>query len=249
MSLVAAPAGAQELIGFHADRVEAQREIEQRADDWIVADELLEWNRLMTPRPHHAGAPQTEANARWMVERFREWGFEAGIETFDVLFPTPRLRSLTLLEPTRFEASLVEEAAAGDGTAEVAMAEGLPPFNAFSADGDVTGELVYVNRGVPEDYEVLDRLGIDVRGKIGDRPLRRLLARNQAEGRLRARRQSAASSSTIRATTATARALGIRRGSFKHASAVAAGFGAGPSASPGRPADADARRRRRGAAA
>ena len=164
--LVAAPAGAQELIGFHPDRVEAQREMEQRADNWIVADELLEWNRLMTPRPHHAGAPQTEANARWMVERFREWGFEAGIETFDVLFPTPRLRSLTLLEPTRFEASLVEEPAAGDGTAEVAVAEGLPPFNAFSADGDVTGELVYVNRGVPEDYEVLERLGIDVRGKI-----------------------------------------------------------------------------------
>ncbi|MYJ27076.1 MAG: hypothetical protein F4080_16565 [Holophagales bacterium] len=140
--------------------------MEQRADDWIVADELLEWNRLMTPRPHHAGAPQTEANARWMVERFRQWGFEAEIETFDVLFPTPRLRSLTLLEPTRFEASLVEEPAAGDGTAEVAVAEGLPPFNAFSADGDVTGELVYVNRGVPEDYEVLERLGIDVRGKI-----------------------------------------------------------------------------------
>ena len=164
--LVAAPAGAQELIGFHPDRVEAQREMEQHADDWIVADELLEWNRLMTPRPHHAGAPQTEANARWMVERFTEWGFDAEIETFDVLFPTPRLRSLTLLEPTRFEASLVEEPAAGDGTAEVAVAEGLPPFNAFSADGDVTGELVYVNRGVPEDYEVLERLGIDVRGKI-----------------------------------------------------------------------------------
>ena len=69
MSLVAAPAGAQELIGFHPDRVDAQREMERRADDWIVADELLEWNRLMTPRPHHAGAPQTEANARWMVER------------------------------------------------------------------------------------------------------------------------------------------------------------------------------------
>ncbi|MXX75705.1 MAG: M28 family peptidase [Holophagales bacterium] len=164
--LFAAPAFPQELIGFHPDRVEAQREMEQRADDWIVADELLEWNRLMTPRPHHAGAPQTEANARWMVERFREWGFEAEIETFDVLFPTPRLRSLTLLEPTRFEASLVEEPAAGDGTAEIAVAEGLPPFNAFSADGDVTGELVYVNRGVPEDYEVLERLGIDVRGKI-----------------------------------------------------------------------------------
>ena len=163
---VAAPVGAQELIGFHPDRVETQREMEERADGWIVPDELLEWSRTLTPRPHHAGSPQAEANARWMVEQFREWGFEAEIETFDVLFPTPKRRSLTLLEPTRFEASLTEEPVAGDSTAEIAVAEGLPPFNAYSADGDVTAELVYVNRGIPEDYDVLDRLGIDVRGKI-----------------------------------------------------------------------------------
>ena len=164
--LFTAPAFPQNLIGFHPDRVAAQRDMEERADAWIASEELLEWNRGMTPRPHHAGSPQAEANARWMVERFREWGFEAEIETYHVLFPTPRRRSLTLLEPTRFEASLIEEPAAGDDTAETAVAEGLPPFNAFSADGDVTGELVYVNRGIPADYDVLVRLGIDVRGKI-----------------------------------------------------------------------------------
>ena len=164
--LLAAPAFPQDLIGFHPDRVAAQRDMEERADAWIAPEDLLEWTRGMTPRPHHAGSPQAEANARWMVERFREWGFEARIETYHVLFPTPRRRSLTLLEPTRFEASLIEEPAAGDGTAEIAVAEGLPPFNAFSADGDVTGELVYVNRGIPADYDVLERLGISVRGKI-----------------------------------------------------------------------------------
>ncbi|MCY3927161.1 MAG: M28 family peptidase [Acidobacteria bacterium] len=166
LTVAAAPSAAQELIGFHPDRAAEQRAIEKRADGWIVAEDLIAWNRSMTPRPHHAGAPQTEANARWMVDRFREWGFEAGIETFHVLFPTPRLRKLTLLEPTRFEASLVEEPAADDATAQLAVAEGLPPFNAFSADGDVTAELVYVNRGIPADYEVLERLGIDVAGKI-----------------------------------------------------------------------------------
>ena len=166
LAVAAQSAGAQDLIGFHPDRVASQRDMEERADAWIAPEDLLEWNRGMTPRPHHAGSPQAEANARWMVERFREWGFEAEIETYHVLFPTPRRRSLTLLEPTRFEASLIEEPAAGDGTAEVAAAEGLPPFNAFSADGDVTGELVYVNRGIPADYDVLERLGISVRGKI-----------------------------------------------------------------------------------
>lgn len=166
LTVAAAPAAAQELIGFHPDRAADQRAIETRADGWIAAEDLISWNRLMTPRPHHAGAPQTEANARWMVERFREWGFAAGIETFHVLLPTPRQRKLTLLEPTRFEASLVEEPAADDATAQLAVAEGLPPYNAFSADGDVTAELVYVNRGIPADYEVLERLGIDVAGKI-----------------------------------------------------------------------------------
>ena len=166
LAVAAAPAFPQDLIGFHPDRVAAQRDMEERADAWVAPEELLEWTRGMTPRPHHAGSPQAEANARWMVERFREWGFEARIETYHVLFPTPRRRSLTLLEPTRFEASLIEEPAAGDGTAEIAVAEGLPPFNAFSADGDVTGELVYVNRGIPADYDVLERLGISVRGKI-----------------------------------------------------------------------------------
>ncbi len=166
LAVVAAPAFPQDLIGFHPDRVAAQRDMEERADAWIAPGDLLEWNRGMTPRPHHAGSPQAEANARWMVERFREWGFEAEIETYHVLFPTPRHRSLTLLEPTRFEASLIEAPAPGDGTAEIAVAEGLPPFNAFSADGDVTAELIYVNRGIPADYDVLERLGIDVRGKI-----------------------------------------------------------------------------------
>lgn len=166
LAAAAAPADAQDLIGFHPERVAAQRDMEQRADAWIAPEDLLEWSRTMTPRPHHAGSPQAEANARWMVERFREWGFEAEIETYHVLFPTPRRRSLTLLEPTRFEASLIEAPATGDSTAEIAVAQGLPPFNAFSADGDVTGELVYVNRGIPADYDVLERMGIDVGGRI-----------------------------------------------------------------------------------
>jgi len=42
----------------------------------------------------------------------------------------------------------------------------LPSYNAYSADGDVTAELVYVNQGIPRDYEELERMGIDVAGKI-----------------------------------------------------------------------------------
>jgi N-acetylated-alpha-linked acidic dipeptidase len=120
----------------------------------------------MTVAPHHVGAPQARANAERMLAMFREWGFDAEIETYHVLFPVPKVRELTLLEPTRFEARLQEDVLEGDATSKLAIETGLPPFNAYSADGDVTAELVYVNQGVPADYEELERRGIDVAGKI-----------------------------------------------------------------------------------
>ncbi len=159
-------AASDRLVGFRESRVAAHLDLEARFDRSLDAAELMEWSRWLTTAPHHLGSPKARANAERMLELFRSWGFDARIETFDVLFPTPRVRQVTLLEPHRFEAKLREEAVPGDPSSQVAVAEGLPSFNAYSADGDVTAELVYVNRGVPEDYEELERLGIDVRGKI-----------------------------------------------------------------------------------
>ncbi|HVS62264.1 MAG TPA: transferrin receptor-like dimerization domain-containing protein [Thermoanaerobaculia bacterium] len=164
--LPAAANDQRSLLGFTPDRVDDQLELEARFDQTLDAAELVEWNRLMTVAPHHAGSPQARANAEWMLARFREWGFDAEIETYHVLFPIPKVRELTLLEPTRFEARLQEDVLEGDSTSRIAVETGLPPFNAYSADGDVTAELVYVNRGIPEDYEELDRRGIDVAGKV-----------------------------------------------------------------------------------
>ncbi len=154
------------LRGFASSRVADHLELEKRMDAAIDGDEITEWNRLMTVAPHHVGAPQTRRNAEWMLERFREWGYDAEIAYYEVLVPFPKLRKLEMLEPTRFEAGLQEDIIEGDATSKLAVETGLPPFNAFSADGDVTAELVYVNQGVPRDYEVLEELGIDVEGKI-----------------------------------------------------------------------------------
>ncbi|MEE2778271.1 MAG: transferrin receptor-like dimerization domain-containing protein [Acidobacteriota bacterium] len=158
--------GAQSLVGFTDERAAAHLDLESRFAATLDADDLSEWSKAMTPRPHHLGSPQAAENAKFMLELFRSWGFDAEIETFHVLFPTPHLRRLTLLEPTRYEARLQEEVIAEDATSAIAVETGLPPYNAYSADGDVTAELVYVNRGVPADYEELARRGIDVRGKI-----------------------------------------------------------------------------------
>jgi N-acetylated-alpha-linked acidic dipeptidase len=154
------------ILGFAPQSAGRQLDLERRFDAVLDGAELVEWNALLTPRPHHAGSPQARENAEWMRDRFREWGFEAEIETFHVLFPTPRVRELELVAPSRFTAKLQEEVIADDATSKLAVETGLPPFNAYSADGDVTAELVYVNQGVPGDYEELERLGVDVKGKI-----------------------------------------------------------------------------------
>ena len=119
----------------------------------------------LSARPHHVGSPYDKDNAEWILAKFKEWGFDAHIETFQVLFPTPKERIVEMIEPTTFRAKLQEPAVPGDPTSNQ-TAEQLPTYNAYSIDGDVTAPLVYVNYGNREDYEQLDRLGISVKGAI-----------------------------------------------------------------------------------
>jgi N-acetylated-alpha-linked acidic dipeptidase len=119
----------------------------------------------LSARPHHVGSPYDKDNAEWILARFKEWGWDAQIETFSVLFPTPKERVLELLSPTPYKAKLEEPVVADDPTTSQ-KSEQLPNYNAYSIDGDVTGPLVYVNYGRPQDYEVLDRFGISVKGAI-----------------------------------------------------------------------------------
>jgi N-acetylated-alpha-linked acidic dipeptidase len=119
----------------------------------------------LSARPHHVGSPYDKDNAEWILARFKEWGWDAEIETFSVLFPTPIERRLELVGPTRFTATLEEPTLPVDPTS-TQKSEQLPTYNAYSIDGDVTGPLVYVNYGRPEDYEILERYGVSVKGAI-----------------------------------------------------------------------------------
>ena len=120
----------------------------------------------LSARPHHVGSPYDKDNAEWILAKFKEWGLDAQIETFDVLFPTPKERALELVEPTRFTAKLAGARRSRAIPPRRSSQEQLPTYNAYSIDGDVTAPLVYVNYGVPEDYEKLERLGISVKGAI-----------------------------------------------------------------------------------
>ncbi len=157
--------GATPLLGFSAEEAAAQRALEERFDSHLDAGNLREWMKRMTAHPHPVGSPHGKVNAEFMAELFRSWGYETRVETFEILFPTPKTRVLELLEPTTYRAKLVEPAL-GEDTTSAQQDEQLPSYNAFSIDGDVTGELVYVNYGVPDDYEQLALHGVDVEEKI-----------------------------------------------------------------------------------
>ena len=160
-----ADSGAPPLFGFSAAAAVAEREREARLDAALSPAEMRAWMERLAARPHHVGSAWGRANAEWLRDLFASWGFEARIESFQVLFPTPVERTLELVAPTRFRARLDEPALAEDATSGLKH-EQLPTYNAYSIDGDVTGELVYVNQGLPADYDELAQRGIDVRGKI-----------------------------------------------------------------------------------
>lgn len=153
------------LRGFTAESAHAQREWEAKFRASPNPGNLRDSMKRLTARPHHLGSAYGKENAEWILLKFREWGIEASIESFQVLFPTPKERVLELIEPTKFAAKLQEPPVDIDPTSSQ-VDEQLPTYNAYSADGDVTAPLVYVNYGVPEDYEQLKRMGISVKGAI-----------------------------------------------------------------------------------
>jgi N-acetylated-alpha-linked acidic dipeptidase len=153
------------LGGYSSATSATQREWETKFRAIPSPQNLREYMQRLSARPHHVGSPYDKDNAEWMQAKFQSWGLDAHIESFDVLFPTPKTRVLEMLEPTKFVAKIQEPALAIDPTSNQAS-EQLPVYNAYSADGDVTAPLVYVNYGVPDDYEKLDRMGVSVKGAI-----------------------------------------------------------------------------------
>src|SRR5277367_3580854 len=153
------------LVGYSPRTSQAERDWEIKFRAIPEPANLLSYMQRLSARPHHVGSPYDKDNAEWILARFKEWGLDAHIEEFDVLFPTPKIRVLEMTAPTKFTAKLEEPALAIDPTSNQ-KSEQLPTYNAYSIDGDVTAPLVFVNYGLPEDYEKLDRLGISVKGAI-----------------------------------------------------------------------------------
>jgi N-acetylated-alpha-linked acidic dipeptidase len=159
--------GADEapLAGYSAAAARAERQWEDKFRAIPSPDNMREYMKRLSARPHHVGSAYDKENAEWILSKFKQWGLDAHLETFDVLFPIPKTRVVEMVEPTRFVAKLQEPPVSVDPTSNQ-QAEQLPTYNAYSIDGDVTAPLVYVNYGVPEDYQRLERLGVSVKGAM-----------------------------------------------------------------------------------
>lgn len=153
------------LAGFFGNSAASEQNWEQKFRAIPSPQNMITDMKLLAARPHHVGSPYDKQNSEWILAQYKKWGWDAHIETFNVLFPTPKFRLLEMVSPTQFTAKLQEPPVPGDPTS-YQQKEQLPTYNAYSPDGDVTAPLVYVNYGVPDDYDTLARLGISVKGAI-----------------------------------------------------------------------------------
>ena len=153
------------FFGYLPQSAQTERDWETKFRSLPDSSLQREYMRRLSARPHHVGSAYDKDNAEWILSKFKEWGLDAHIETFNVLFPTPKERIVEMVAPTQFRAKLEEPALAVDPTSNQ-KSEQLPTYNAYSADGDVTAPLVFVNYGVVKDYEELERLGVSVKGAI-----------------------------------------------------------------------------------
>ncbi len=160
----APPKTSTALMGFSPQTAIAESAWEQKFNVIPQRDSIRQFMKVLSAEPHALGQPYDHKLAQYILEQFKSFGLNAHIETYYVLFPTPVEREVEMTAPTQFTLTLKEPPVAVDPTS--GQAGQMPTYNAYSPDGDVTGELVYVNYGLPEDYAELAKLHISVKGKI-----------------------------------------------------------------------------------
>lgn len=157
-------AQGQPIRGFPQAEVEAQRAREAQLRAVPDSARLRRYMEVMAGEPHVAGRPGSRKVAEFARETFASFGLDAQIETFEALMPWPADRTVEMVSPSRHTMAIAEPVLAADP--DSADADMTPVFNAYSGDGDVTGEVVYVNYGMPADFDRLEQMGISVKGKV-----------------------------------------------------------------------------------
>jgi N-acetylated-alpha-linked acidic dipeptidase len=153
-----------QISGFSETGAMEELKREKAFDDLISPQNIGLTLRDLSSRPHNVGSAGSKEVAAKIQQKFRDYGFTVHMDVYQVLFPEPKIRILEMTAPQSYRALLKEPALKEDASS--AQEGQLPTYNAWSADGNVRAELVYVNYGLNADYEELSRMGIDVKGKI-----------------------------------------------------------------------------------
>ncbi|MGH9573123.1 MAG: M28 family metallopeptidase [Candidatus Acidiferrales bacterium] len=153
-----------QIRGFFASRLATETELEQNFEKMPDASHAAADLRRLTSEPHAAGTEASHRTAEWLRDQFRSYGFDADIVSYSAYLPLPRVAQLGMISPEKVTLANPEPALEGDKQSNDAHL--LPAANDYSASGDVTAPIVYVNYGTPDDYRVLELLGISVKGKL-----------------------------------------------------------------------------------
>jgi len=157
------PFASASIFGFRNSAAETATETQfLSVPDSKLAEENL---RILTKVPHMAGTVEDKATADYVARKFREAGLDTEIVEYKVWMNYPLEISVDMTAPAGVEMhGPTREHVANDPYQDDPRV--VMPFNGMSPSGDVEAEVVYANYGTPEDFEKLDRMKIDVRGRI-----------------------------------------------------------------------------------
>ncbi|HJQ54704.1 MAG TPA: M28 family metallopeptidase [Gemmatimonadaceae bacterium] len=162
--LVSVPTAAQTLPGYSASASQQERALEADVITRPGASTAAAHSKFLSMQPHMAGTPAQERTRDYVVAQMKSFGLETEVRTYKVWMPHPISTRVWRLSPHPLELKL-EEGPIAEDTTSVAFKQ-VMAFNGYGAAGDVSGEVVYVNYGLIEDYAQLDSMGVSVRGKI-----------------------------------------------------------------------------------
>jgi len=160
---VASPAVAQQLPGYTASDAAAERALEASAIATPAPASAEAHSKELSKVIHVAGTPAQARTRDYVIDQMKKWGLATDVRTYKVWMPLATAVHLWRVDGGPKELALSEPPVEGDPTSSLAQ---YPTVNGYSGVGDVTGEVVYANYGLIEDYARLDSIGVSVRGKI-----------------------------------------------------------------------------------
>jgi N-acetylated-alpha-linked acidic dipeptidase len=153
------------ILGFTPTSAAHEADVETKFKAIPTPDEERKQHHIFTAEPHVAGSPRNNELARYIADEWRQEGLEdVVIRRYDVYGSNPKFTSLEMVAPVHYRAGLRELPILGDPDSKK---KGISSaWSGMSASGEVTAPLIYAHSGNPEDYELLRKQGIDVKGKV-----------------------------------------------------------------------------------